>query len=778
MSQMVAEVKKKAKASRTSAGGGLWQKCDKCREKERSLHRSAISPAQDTALAIARDELRSPRAPDVAPLSRELRFHQDFSQIPVHPGSLPGIQTKLTVNAPGDIFEQEADRIAEEVMRMPPGAQSGMRPNPVAVNEAGAAGSVQRQAESPDKQGDCSGWERDCESFCRRAAKKYWIDIGVSPPPIAEGPVECDTPFIGPDGKLRAGMCHLKYKNGVMVTVARSIHGGRNIEVWQTRKNDKANRNEYSGPICDYRYYCTKKQNDLVLEKKFCYDPRTEERPKETGQESSPPSMIQRSSTHESSVPQAPPMVHDVLKSPGLALDSVTIGFMEDRFGHDFSDVRVHTDARAAQSARSINARAYTFGSHIVFGEGQFDSAGLQGQRLLAHELTHVVQQAGNPVTRTDELQTHRQKRTSTALDASQFQYKYAPGQGLMAGQDAVLSRRLPVPMLSPPQTIQRVCRGKATGNAILSDKEADYKKAVRSGRYCKDTGSTGLFHEGTCYREVPPKSGFPSGDQVCFDKATGKCAEDSPDVVSAVWSQNADGSCNLGFARSIGHFAEDIFPSEPVLSGAGYGLLSMAALGYAANLGESRLLGAGTGALLGIGMGAAIGKGSGPLARWLKRRGHVPFVGTSLGVAIPIPRLVESTLQARLYIGTAKRDRAILQIFYPELRLGMGLIGETSSTGPTALSTGPSAIMSLLAGIRIDPGKPGGDYVSFFGGPSLAVSSGDRGIGAEAGMAFGWRWRWIGLSANVGYIYDPTREGGGEMFTLGAGVELGPTKP
>jgi hypothetical protein len=68
---------------------------------------------------------------------------------------------------------------------------------------------------------------------------------------------------------------------------------------------------------------------------------------------------------------------------------------MESRFGHDFGRVLVHTDARAADSARSVNALAYTVGSHIVFGEGQYAPATVSGQRLLAHELTHVAQQAG-----------------------------------------------------------------------------------------------------------------------------------------------------------------------------------------------------------------------------------------------------------------------------------------------------------------------------------------------------------------------------------------------
>ena len=94
----------------------------------------------------------------------------------------------------------------------------------------------------------------------------------------------------------------------------------------------------------------------------------------------------------------APPIVHDVLRSPGQPLDTAARAFMEPRFGHDFSRVRIHTDARAAESAAAINARAYTVGRDIVFAPGRYEPASTAGGKLLAHELTHVVQQTGQPV--------------------------------------------------------------------------------------------------------------------------------------------------------------------------------------------------------------------------------------------------------------------------------------------------------------------------------------------------------------------------------------------
>jgi len=89
----------------------------------------------------------------------------------------------------------------------------------------------------------------------------------------------------------------------------------------------------------------------------------------------------------------APPIVHDVLRSPGQPLDATARALMESRLGHDFSQVRIHTDRQAADSARSVDALAYTVGRDLVFGAGQYAPETNEGRRLLVHELAHVVQQ-------------------------------------------------------------------------------------------------------------------------------------------------------------------------------------------------------------------------------------------------------------------------------------------------------------------------------------------------------------------------------------------------
>jgi hypothetical protein len=180
------------------------------------------------------------------------RFGHDFSRMPIHSPAVGGIQTKSAINQPGDEYEQEADHISEQVLRMP----------------------------EPQLQRACA-----CGGGCPR----------------------CQTEQPG--------------------------------------------------------------QEHQSLQAKHV-------------------------GSSDSGQAAAPPIVHEVLASPGQPLDPATRAFMEPRFGHAFSTVRVHADARASESARAVKARAYTHGQDVVFGAGQFVPETNPGKSLLAHELTHVVQQS------------------------------------------------------------------------------------------------------------------------------------------------------------------------------------------------------------------------------------------------------------------------------------------------------------------------------------------------------------------------------------------------
>jgi hypothetical protein len=118
------------------------------------------------------------------------------------------------------------------------------------------------------------------------------------------------------------------------------------------------------------------------------------------------PTVRRKATSETTSSTDAPPIVNEVLQSAGQPLNAETRAYFEPRFAHDFSGVRVHTDAKAAESARAVNANAYAVGRDIVFGAGRFDPAGLEGRRLIAHELTHVVQQGGTRLFLTEHAQS------------------------------------------------------------------------------------------------------------------------------------------------------------------------------------------------------------------------------------------------------------------------------------------------------------------------------------------------------------------------------------
>ncbi len=241
---------------RTCACGGspgIDGLCTGCREKRLTLPdtrrgfeaSSLLASSQSNALTQENIASRG------AVVARASRFGHDFSQIPIHAPSKGTLQPKLTINRPGDVYEQEAEQVAEQVMRIP---------------------------------------ETRLQRTC-----------------------------------VCGGTC----------------------------------------PKC------------------------------QTGQPSQEQEHIQTRRIQASDMGQmtAPPIVHEVLHSSGQPLDPATRTFMEPRFGHDFSRVRMHTDTQAAESARSVNALAYTVGKDVVFGSGQYKPETSEGQRLLAHELTHVVQQ-------------------------------------------------------------------------------------------------------------------------------------------------------------------------------------------------------------------------------------------------------------------------------------------------------------------------------------------------------------------------------------------------
>lgn len=180
---------------------------------------------------------------------------------------------------------------------------------------------------------------------------------------------------------------------------------------------------------------------------------------------------------------EVPPVVHEVLRSPGQPLDPAARNFFEPRFGHDFSQVRVHTDAKAAESAWAVNALAYTVGRDVVFGAGQHMPTSSTGRGLLAHELTHVVQQRNTAVGPPQRLEI------ATAVgSASEIEAERASSAAVSGGSVPEVSQGGRIAMLQR----QEVCepQGGAPSHST-ADVIYDYENQVCRLPYPDEVGAS-----------------------------------------------------------------------------------------------------------------------------------------------------------------------------------------------------------------------------------------------------------------------------------------------
>lgn len=247
----------------------------------------------------------------------------------------PFIQAKLEVSQPGDPFEQEADRVADTVMRMP---EQEVSPKPQSVTGQ-ITRMVQRSVpvavrEDDDDEEKVSRKTGDGETGC------------------------CDMPVL-------------------------------------RRSSDEEPQEEAEGPPIQRQTEEEEEEEDLQPKlwsvQRICKDCDEE--------------MVHRDHSGEHASANSASVASNVhaLNGRGTPLPPSTRAFFEPRFGADFGNVRIHTDSHAADTAKSINARAFTVGPNIAFGSGQFDPGSRQGKQILAHELTHVVQQGA--ATSTHQIQ-------------------------------------------------------------------------------------------------------------------------------------------------------------------------------------------------------------------------------------------------------------------------------------------------------------------------------------------------------------------------------------
>jgi len=199
-----------------------------------------------------------------------------------------------------------------------------------------------------------------------------------------------------------------------------------------------------------------------------------------------------------------PPAVREVLARRGSPLDPQTREFMGSRFGHDFSRVRVHTDERASESARAVQAHAYTVGSDIAFRSGLYAPATSQGRALLAHELAHVVQQgSGAPLPSgmdggpTDPLEVAADAMAREAL-AGHHRPLHPAGPLSAAGPIALLRQKAPA--TKPPT-------------------QADVIEAARAAAYLRVQAAYQRI-QGVAGSGGPPGAGGVSGEDLAAVEA------------------------------------------------------------------------------------------------------------------------------------------------------------------------------------------------------------------------------------------------------------------
>jgi len=195
---------------------------------------------------------------------------------------------------------------------------------------------------------------------------------------------------------------------------------------------------------------------------------------------------LQRSATG-SGPETAPSIVHDVLRSPGQPLDAQTRAFFEPRFGHSFSKVRIHADGQAAASARAVNASAYTVGQNIFFGPQRYAPGTAEGNRLLAHELTHTIQQSqGGVSSHADSSLAIGEPGNASELEADTIASRISDSAGMEARGSVASVQRSAM----PGAVVQRECSGnnstQCSGKCTTADGKVGTCIFNSMPRWCK----------------------------------------------------------------------------------------------------------------------------------------------------------------------------------------------------------------------------------------------------------------------------------------------------
>lgn len=236
----------------------------------------------------------------------------------------------------------------------------------------------------------------------------------------------------------------------------------------------------------------------------------------------------------------APASVQEALSAPALPLAPAVRGFFEPRFGADFSRVQIHSGETAARSAQEVGARAYAVGNHVVFGAGQFSPSSRSGQKLLAHELAHVMQQPAAP--RRDHpitVEPSASGREAAARQAAQSALGGRPPSLARLGQASPVLFREEVPAPALEVVTPEQAKGmnlptaskQATDPRTLSDYIDNKVTSVGYGIY---VGGFLVFCEGMQYPFLVPESQVDFGGAT-YDSTSSQVFQDRDTAVKAL---------------------------------------------------------------------------------------------------------------------------------------------------------------------------------------------------------------------------------------------------
>lgn len=293
----------------------------------------------------------------------------------------PLIQTKLQMSKPGDPSEQEADRVADSVMRMPQAEEGEAEKKATEEKEETVATKLIVQRAVP------AAVREDDDEEEKVAAK---LDTGL-PEKEGEGERETVATKLATDSTLQRQSRRDEEEKEETSPTTLPIKRQTEEEEEQEKVQPKSLSSQLPHSLLVHSVPSVQR---LCTE---CDDEKQQIEGPSGG-------VVHRKTAGQTPAPTVTSSVASrihAMNSGGSPLPNTTRAFFEPRFGVDFSQVRVHADSRAAEIANSLNARAFTVGSSIAFGAGRYSPHSDEGRHLLAHELTHVVQQSGEQQPRT-----------------------------------------------------------------------------------------------------------------------------------------------------------------------------------------------------------------------------------------------------------------------------------------------------------------------------------------------------------------------------------------